>query len=157
MNGVRAYMAFRADSSLNEVKLYSESTADLITKLGTYGDDLTLDQFDSLEQVKGLVDKFMSNMKELIAVHGSEQWRTDAWLVRSEIGPLLSKLKGNLDELVSLQQGRVNSSVESMSDDLTSMHNLTIAMLIFGLVMGLAVHGRPPLRLPDACMMRLRR
>ena len=137
MNGVRAYMAFRAESSLNEVKLYSESTANLIEKLDTYGDSLTLDQFDSLEQVKGLVDTFMSNMQELIAMHGSEQWRTDAWLVRSEIGPLLRQLKKNLDELVELQQGRVNSSVQSMSSDLSSMHNLTVVMLVFGLVLGL--------------------
>ncbi len=137
MNGVRAYMAFRAESSLNEVKLYSESTTELIVKLNTYGDDLTLDQVDSLEQVEELVGKFMGNMQELIAVHGSEQWRTDAWLVRSEISPLLSGLKKNLEQLVSLQQGRVNSSVESMSADLTSMHNLTVAMLIFGLIMGL--------------------
>jgi methyl-accepting chemotaxis protein len=137
MNGVRAYMAFRAESSLNEVKLYSESTASLIEKLNGYGDELTLDQFDSLEQVKGLVDKFMSNLKELVAMHGSEQWRKDAWLVRSEIGPLLSKVKINLDELVALQQGRVNSSVESMSGDLSSMHNMTVVMLIFGLIMGI--------------------
>ncbi|WP_232020196.1 methyl-accepting chemotaxis protein [Sulfuriflexus mobilis] len=137
MNGVRAYMAFRAETSLNEVKLYSESTTSLIGRLNAYGDELTLDQSESLTQVNDLVETFMGNLKELIAVHGSEQWRTDAWLVRSEIGPLLGKVKKNIEQLVSLQQGRVNESVESMSADLSAMHTLTISMLIFGLIMGL--------------------
>ena len=60
-----------------------------ITKLNGYGDDLILDQVDSLEQIQEQSKIFFVNLERLHKIHSSEEWRQDAYLIRSEIGPIL--------------------------------------------------------------------
>jgi len=137
LNGVRAYLAFRAKVSLDEVRLYNENVTALIEKLSSKDDVLTLDQADSLEQIKGFRAEYQNNLELMIKDHGSDRWRNDAWLIRSEIGPLLSSIKTNLDSLVNLQKKRVGESVAITSDDLSALRTLTITLLIAGLILGL--------------------
>ena len=137
LNGVRAYLAFRADVSLDEVKLYRENFDALVEKLLEKEDALSLDQADSLEQIIEFKEIYNTNLAVMVKVHGGEQWRTDAWLIRSEIGPLLSSIKSNIESLVSLQKHYVADAVAVTSDELNELHTLVIGLLIAGLVLGL--------------------
>jgi len=137
LNAVRAYLAFRGPNTLDEIKLYKENVLALMDKLATKEDSLTLDQADSLEQLASLEKEYSQNLDEMIKIHGGEQWRTDAWLIRSEIGPLLSSIKTNIETLVSLQKQYVADSVAVTSNDLSSLHTLVIGLLVAGLVLGL--------------------
>jgi len=137
LNGVRAYLAFRAKVSLDEVKLYNDNFTTLLEQLAEQEDLLTLDQADSVEQIKGFSKQYNENLAVIIKAHGGEQWRTDAWLIRSEIGPLLDSIKGNLNKLVSRQKQNVAEAVTATSDDLSALQSLVVTLLIAGLVLGL--------------------
>jgi len=137
LNGVRAYLAFRATVSLDEVKLYDENFAALMDKLAEKEDVLTLDQADSLEQITEFRTQYQDNLSIMIKDHGSNKWRTDAWLIRSEIGPLLESIKNNLNELVALQKKQVTEAVTATSGDLSALGTLTVTLLIAGLILGL--------------------
>lgn len=137
LNGVRAYLAFRADVSLDEVQLYDENFSVLLDKLSEKEDLLTLDQADSLEQIKAFKKQYHDNLAIMVKDHGSDKWRTDAWLIRSEIGPLLESIKNNLNDLVALQKKHVAEAVTITSDDLSALSTLVITLLIAGLVLGL--------------------
>jgi len=137
LNGVRAYLAFRAKVSLDEVRLYGENFSALMDKLSEKEDVLTLDQADSLEQIKAYRVEYQKHLETMIKDHGSDRWRNDAWLIRSEIGPLLAAIKTSLDDLVSLQKQRVGESVAVTSNDLSALGNLVIFLLIAGLILGL--------------------
>ncbi len=137
LNGVRAYLAFRAKVSLDEVKLYQENFDGLVEKLSEKEDSLTLDQADSLEQIKEFKKTYHDNLNKMVKSHGGEQWRTDAWLIRSEIGPLLSSIKTNIESLVNLEKQYVADAVAVTSNDLDSLHTLVIGLLIAGLILGL--------------------
>ncbi|MCK4742676.1 MAG: methyl-accepting chemotaxis protein [Sulfuriflexus sp.] len=137
LNGVRAYLAFRGQNSLDEIELYNGNVSAMIEKLLAKEDLLTLDQADSLEQIIEFRKQYMNNLAKMVKVHGSEQWRTDAWLIRSEIGPLLDAIKNNLNDLVSLQKQNVEIAVTVTSDDLSALRTLVITLLISGLVLGL--------------------
>lgn len=137
LNGVRAYLAFRAQVSLDEVKLYNENFSTLLEKLSEKEDVLTLDQADSLEQIKTFMKQYHDNLAIMVKDHGSDKWRTDAWLIRSEIGPLLESIKNNLNDLVVLQKQRVAAAVTITSDDLSALNTLVITLLIAGLILGL--------------------
>jgi methyl-accepting chemotaxis protein len=138
MNGVRAYMAFRSQPALDEVKLYREGSADLIKKLQTYDDKLTLDQADSLEQVITLREEFFTNFEELIKIHGSPKWRTDAWLIQSELGPLMLSAKKKLNQLVTSQKGKVTSTGEEVADKLQVLNTFVITAFVIGVLFVLA-------------------
>ncbi|MCP4698630.1 MAG: hypothetical protein GY862_17525, partial [Gammaproteobacteria bacterium] len=86
---MRAYMAFRGNDSLKNAALYIESAAALEDKFKTnYGDDLTFIQEEELTQLTGLRPQFLLHLKEMVRLHGGEQWRLDAYVVRTEITPL---------------------------------------------------------------------
>jgi len=137
LNAVRAYLAFRGPNTLDEIKLYNENVLQLMDKLSEKEDSLTLDQADSLQQLKTFQKAYITSLDEMIKMHGSEQWRTDAWLVRSEIGPLLASIKNNIESLVELQKQYVVGAVEITSNDLSALHTLVIGLLIAGLILGL--------------------
>jgi len=133
MNGVRAYLAFRAQPSLDEADMYREQSTKLIERIRGYGDDLTLDQADSLEQVDALRAEFFTNFDKLVELHGSEKWRTDAFLVRSEVGPLLANIETNLNKLVSAQRSNIESLSETLHDKVVGTNVFVGVLLVVGL------------------------
>jgi len=137
LNAVRAYLAFRGPNTIDEMNLYSENVLALMDKLVAKEDELTLDQADSLEKLVTFQKQYATNLEEMIKIHGGEQWRTDAWLIRSEIGPLLSSIKENVESLVNLEKRYVLDYVTATSDDLDALQTLVTGLLIAGLVLGL--------------------
>ena len=92
MNGARAYLAFRGKNSINEVKLYMGEVKRLIKVIKGFKDGLTLDQGEAIKVVEKMNQQFEKSWNGLVKIHGSVKWRTDAWLIRSEIGPLLGNV-----------------------------------------------------------------
>jgi len=137
LNAVRAYLAFRGPNTIDEINLYGENVSVQMDKLLSKEDELTLDQADSLEQLLTLKKDYDKTLQEMIAIHSGEQWRVDSWIIRSEIGPLLSLIKKNINSLVSLEKQYVADSVAVTSNDLDALQTLVIGLLIAGLVLGL--------------------
>jgi methyl-accepting chemotaxis protein len=137
MNGVRAYLAFRGQSSLDEVKLYRGGFESTLEKLRGYGEELTLDQEDSLNQVSELSKQFFSNMDTMVGIHGSEKWRSDAYLIRTEVGPLLKGIKVNLDQLVNRQRQVIDEVSEEMIVELDSTGAFVKVLAGVGIIIGL--------------------
>ncbi len=137
LNAVRAFLAFRSANALDEIKLYSDNVLVLINRLSDVEGELTLDQADSLEQIKAFRVQYLESLDKMIKMHGSEQWRIDAWLIRSEIGPLILSVTKNIDSLVNIHKLHVDESVAITSNDLTALGNLVIGLLVAGLVFGL--------------------
>lgn len=140
MNGVRAYLAFRSKASLDEVKLYRQETDRLEKKLRAYGDDgLTFDQADSLDQFVKLREQFFANMDKVVAIHGSDKWRTDAYLIRSQIGPLLQGVENNLGKLVADLNARAETTSTALVDEVRSSMFMELMLLGAGLLLGVLV------------------
>lgn len=99
MNGVRAYLAFRSQSALNQIDLYAAESKKQIKKIRSYGDMLTFVQGDSLEQISQLRDNFMAGFKKLVQIQTSAKWRTDAYLLRNDISPLLMQIQVKIRHL----------------------------------------------------------
>ena len=99
MSGVRAFLAFRGQGSLVEIELYGENANNLVQKINEQGELLTFDQEDSLEQVTQHISTFHKNLNEMIGLHGGEQWRTDVYVLRTDLQPLLLSINNNLDKL----------------------------------------------------------
>ncbi len=139
MNGIRGYLAFRSDANIRDLTLYIERTDQLLARLNEQSDLLTLDQADSLEQfAQGLV-AFKQHYAKLLQIHGSEQWRMDAWLVRSKLGPLYKKIDGNLTSLVNQQQNAIQVTSNQLIEDSDFTLNLVKGLLAFGLIAGLLI------------------
>jgi methyl-accepting chemotaxis protein len=136
MNGLRAYLAFRQDSSLKEIQLYRESVEATLKRIQGMEDDLTLDQADALEQFLPIKEKFFQKLDQMVAIHGGEAWRTDAHLIRTEIGPLLEQVSGKLEHLVSNLREQVSTTSDELVSQVNGTNTLVTTMLITGLLLG---------------------
>ncbi len=139
MNGIRGYLAFRSDANIKNMTLYIEHTETLLAQLNAQSDLLTLDQADSLEQFGQSMQLFKQRYQKLLDIHGSEQWRSDSWLVRSELGPQLLKLDTDLANLVELQESAIAHTSGQLIDGSSFTYWLVIGLLAFGLSGGLLI------------------
>ncbi|MCU7804422.1 MAG: CZB domain-containing protein [Candidatus Thiodiazotropha sp. (ex Lucinoma borealis)] len=139
MNGVRGYLAFRSDSSINDMNLYIGRTTNLIEKVHAYDDRLTLDQADSIDQFQQNINSFKQHYDKLLTIHGSEQWRSDAWIVRSQISPLFIKIDSKLEALVNQHESLIAQTSRHLIDNASFTNRLVLGLLVFGLLFGLLI------------------
>jgi methyl-accepting chemotaxis protein len=139
MNGIRGYLAFRADSALDEIQVHQENVGVLMERLKKRADQLNFEQQDAFEQFVGLRKQFLANFAQMKALHSGEQWRTDAHLVRSELGPLLGEIKQTLDSLVQQLRNRTEQRSDALLAQIDVTRTSVLLLLAIGLV--LAVFG----------------
>jgi methyl-accepting chemotaxis protein len=139
MNGIRGYLAFRSDANIKDMTLYIERTESLLERLNQQGDLLTLDQADSLEQFTQNMAKFKRRYRKMLEIHGSEQWRSDAWIVRSKLGPLLTSLDSEMANLVTRQESAIAETSNHLIHGARSTNRLVIGLLVIGLTFGLII------------------
>ena len=108
MSELRSYLAFRAPAAVENIGYYREQIDKDLQTLSEYEDLLTLEQLDALEQVAPLIKQYNQNVDKLISMHSSEKWRTDAYMIRNELGPAveaaLQTVNKALDEQLKLQK-----------------------------------------------------
>ncbi|MES9990963.1 MAG: methyl-accepting chemotaxis protein [Candidatus Thiodiazotropha sp.] len=139
MNGIRGYLAFRNNSNLSDLNLYLERAQNVLQQLNVKDELLTLDQADSIEQFEANLAQFVQHYKKLRTIHGSDQWRSDAWLVRSQITPHLEKIDNSVDQLVKHHESSITETGHGLIDDASSTTSLVVGLLIFGLTTGLLI------------------
>jgi methyl-accepting chemotaxis protein len=156
MNGVRAYISFRSDRSLQEIELYTGLAEQKIEKLGSYADELTFEQEDGLVRFIDLKKKFSTAFEGLKKIAAAGGWRTDVSLIRDEISPLLGEINNELDGLVERQRQLAVTASNDVLGDLQSSASFIGILLAVALVIGIGVMtlvGRqvvtPILRLRD--------
>ena len=137
MNGIRGYLAFRSESVINDLTLFFSQQDELLKKLAGYEDILTLDQEDSLTQFKEKLVTYKANIEQLKKIHGGDQWRVDAWLVRSELTPLFERIDNKLKTLVTIQEQAIDQTSTDLVNTTENTSIRVIALLIAGLIAGL--------------------
>jgi Methyl-accepting chemotaxis protein len=136
MNGIRGYLAFRADSALEEIQLHQDNVGTLMERLKKRSGQLNFEQQDAFEQFVALRQQFLSNFAQMRKLHSSEQWRTDAHLVRSELGPLLGEIKHTLDGLVEELRGRTEQRSDALLTQIDVTRATVLLLLAVGMVLG---------------------
>jgi methyl-accepting chemotaxis protein len=135
MSRMRGYLVLGSDVVLKQVKNYAQTSGEIIGRINEMEDLLTLDQLDALEQITSLRNKYVEGIKEVENLKSSGKWRTDAYLIRTELGPLLNDIRASLDKLVVGQR----QAIEATSNELLGQVQSTIYIVAIFLVIGLLI------------------
>ncbi len=147
MNDLRGYLAFRAAGLVENIHMYLDETGKSVEKLAAHGDALLFEQQEALGiWNEGLV-KARELIERIVALHGSEQWRTDAWLLKTEIAPLMHALSGDLDTLVATERQRIGEASSGIGRDVAAAKALLGVITLLGLTVGLTVARLTGLRI----------
>ncbi len=138
MNGLRAYLAFKSQSALDEIKLYTEQLNSSLVIIHSEPELLTLDQSDSLEQFEGSMAEFAEHLKELISIHSSDKWRMDSYMIRTDIGPLVNEIGKHVNKMVASLQEQARGTSKALADQVASTIGLVFALLVVGVLVGLS-------------------
>jgi methyl-accepting chemotaxis protein len=137
MRGIRGYLAFRNQESVEEMNLYLESSETVLARLTERHDALTFEQQEAVGQFRTNLDNFRKHFKKMMEIHGGEQWRTDTWLVRSQISPLFVSLNKKLTQLLEIQTTAINDTSRNLLGNATKTSQQVATLLVISLVIGI--------------------
>jgi methyl-accepting chemotaxis protein len=133
LNNNRAYIAFRTKAFLDNLMLFRDGFVTGVNELAET-EGLNFEQEEGVSTIKEAQEKYFSIMDELIKVHSSEKWRTDSYLIRHEIGPLVQGIQSDVDWLVNHQQELAASSSEELQHDISGTEQVVWWMVILGIL-----------------------
>lgn len=133
----RAYIAFRNPANIENLKLYKGGFISAVKKIEAFGELLNFDQEEAIVTIKKSMKKYFKLQDELIRIHGSDKWRTDAYLIQHEIAPLVHDIKENINWLVKTEREMSEEASSSLLTEVEATISMVSVMLIVGLVIGL--------------------
>lgn len=136
VSAVRGYIGLVAPSFINNSKIYIEKTEGLVATLSEKADMMTFEQADAFEKIQPLISQYAKEVEEVLALHGSDKAYMDAYLIKTEIGPLTVELSRSIDELVSGMRQHSATMIDSMNSQIDSILSAMIVISIVVLIIG---------------------
>ena len=133
---IRAYLAFRHDAMLDNMSLYKEKVVLQLEKLNAQSELITFEQEDAIAELTRLLPEYQKSLDEMIAVHGSAKWRTDASLIKTELGPLFTDIDVQLNSLLEQLRNTSISTSQSILKQTSNTSSFVTVLSILGLILG---------------------
>ncbi len=139
MSGVRRFLAFRNQASIDEYQLQYDLSGELLNKLAKHEDSYTFEQTDAIDRIKELRILYNKRFKEFASIQMSDKYRTDIHLVKTKVALVLAKIKRNLTKLVEEQRKLIENESQGLLDFIHSTKIFVYIMLFVGLAIGLVL------------------
>lgn len=137
MMGIRGFIAFRDNASRENTRLYLDRNRSLLESLEQRASMLNFEQEISLEELLRLQTELETHLEELFRVHGSEQSHRDAFLIRTEVGPLLLQSKERITEMVSRLEQRTVEASDALVAQAQTAQGVMFTLVPVGLALGI--------------------
>lgn len=136
LNNVRIFLNQPVDSNLDNLNNSLSSIPVLLKKLEQKNDLFTFEQEDGFPRVIENSNAYLKKSVKMISIQRSTKRRMDAYIIRSELGPLMSKIETSLDQIVKTQQAKITKNSEALINEVESGINLQLLLLVIGLIFG---------------------
>ncbi|MCL1067943.1 GGDEF domain-containing protein [Shewanella olleyana] len=117
---VRNYLAFRQDSTIDEISLFKTGVNQSYESLEKYRKEMDADQEDLLDEFEFDMNTYQEALVKAINIHAGNHWRADRQLMKQNITPTLKKLTHELETLVTKQQLRIHESNLALSTQISN-------------------------------------
>lgn len=133
---MRAFMAFRRQQQIDNMRLYIDQIKETIPRFDSYGDNLSFEQSEAIGQIKEVLPVYLKNIDDMITMQNSDGWRIDAYVLRTELGPLKRNISKELATLSSqLRDQTANTSLHVLEDNQATGF-LVMLLVSIGMVIG---------------------
>ncbi len=134
VNNVRGYLAYRQPSSLEQVRQFGAGVSQDVAQMSKqFSALLTLEQSEALDLLRDEVPSYFSKFEEMVKLHSGDAWRQDAYLMRTEVAPLLQRAETAVGELVARQQQVVGQAQQAL------LARVRLTTLLFASAVGVAL------------------
>ena len=128
---MRLYLAFRSPAAVENIRLYESQARKVLKRIASAEDLLTFEQSDAVDTLGDLQQRYFDNLQTMESIHGSDKWRQDAWLIRTEYAPLMQHMLDTVNRLRDAQRAIIASAHANIN---TQQDALTRGMLVVTIV-----------------------
>ncbi|MDH5516801.1 MAG: methyl-accepting chemotaxis protein [Gammaproteobacteria bacterium] len=136
---LRTFLAFRADVNIQNMKAISEVVQSKLKTLQANESLYTFEQSDLMENFIKVNKEYAEALTETINIHSTDKYRTDIYLVKTEIGILVAKIETGLGALVNELKQKTTETSNSLQEEAAGASTEIIIWLSIGLIMGVLV------------------
>jgi len=133
--GLRGFMAFRSPSLEKNFNLY---TAEVLKRTqdinANYGKLLTFEQQDAIDQLLKIMPRFIEQAGKAFAIHKSDKWRMDAYLVRTKLTPAFDQVETSVGHIVKNEQGLIEKQSKAMDQSINNIAIGQVGLVLLGIV-----------------------
>lgn len=133
----RVFLAFRNNTNLNNFNVYKERVNEILNTLNSQAD---LHSFEQGEDLKGFQKHFhelLDSINYIVNLNKSDKWRTDVYLIKSELGPLLIRIQEKLQKLIDTQRKESIIEAKNMNSQISFVWYFVVSLLIISITGGL--------------------
>jgi methyl-accepting chemotaxis protein len=133
--GLRGFMAFRSPALENNFTLYSAETLKRTQEINkNYGTILTFEQQDAIDQLLKKLPEFITQAGKAFALQKSQEWRMDAYLVRTELDPAFSQVEATVQAIVQRQRQQIDGQSQVLDATITRITFGQVGLVVLGIV-----------------------
>ncbi len=137
MSEIRAYLGYRSAGSIDNLNVYTQGFADGIQEFrDKFGDTLSFIQEEELRKLDDFIAQFKHDWQATYALHSGEKWRRDAYVLRTEIEPVLENIHTTVTKLVAYQQRQMSEVESKLLYMIGTIITFAISILVISIVFG---------------------
>ncbi len=134
----RVFMSTRSANNRANMQLYLEQhdqALAMLAKNQQFPDEYGLE----LEELQSISETYQQRLPDVLELIAGEEWRKDAFVMRTELQPLVAKLQQRLSSLAEQQVEASEKSGTVLTDELESLQSYNLSILVFSLIFGALV------------------
>ncbi|MHB9021025.1 MAG: methyl-accepting chemotaxis protein [Halothiobacillus sp.] len=133
--GLRGFMAFRSPALENNFRLYSAEVLKRTEGINkNYANILTFEQQDAVDQLLKKLPEFIDQADKAFAIHKSDKWRMDAYLMRTELDPSFSRVERTVNQIVQAQRQQINGQSQVLDNTITRITYGQVGLVVLGII-----------------------
>ena len=137
VNNMRIFITTGHPDMLSNARLFIEGANTLVEKItNNYDGMLTFEQEEAVASLNKNLPAYVATLDVLAAILKGDKARMDAFLLRTEIGPLLAEISTQLQNLVEQQHHNIKTTSTELTDQTESTTRFVTLLLFVGLLIG---------------------
>jgi len=136
---LRTYLAFRVKANIDNMKDFQKVISEKLAYFESHSDMLTFEQEESMGKFIKINRNYFKQLDEAIGIHSTDKYRTDIYLVKTEIGPLLKTIEDDLGSLVNTLKALINQTSEKLQNEASAAGSKVTAGMGIGLLIGVII------------------
>ncbi len=136
---LRNFMAFRNKTNLQNMHNIEKVIKTKIKFLEKNEDMYTFEQSDAMSGYIQEDKKYFTDIEELVKIHSTDKYRTDIYLVKTQIGPLIKKIESDLGTLIESLKIQINETSNILQNEASDAGNKVLTGMIISLVLGIII------------------
>ncbi len=136
---LRNFMAFRNKTNLQNMHDIEKVIKAKINFLEKNKEIYTFEQSDAMDRYIQTDKKYFKDIDELAKIHSTDKYRTDIYLVKTQVGPLIKKIESDIGSLVESLKTQINNTSNNLQNEASGAGNKVLIGMIISLVLGIII------------------